>query len=84
MQVPVVLFRCIKSYFYEGDSSPAEDNIYFPYVEEKTGKIYINPIIIQNENFMDIDDNYTVDNDSESLITTVVGYDCISTKFQLN
>lgn len=59
MQVPVVLFRCIKSYFYEGDSSPAED-IYFPYVEEKTGKIYINPIIIQNVNFMDIDDSQII------------------------
>jgi len=83
IQVPDALSRCIKSDFSRGDSSPAEDD-FFPYVEEKTGKIDINPIIIENVNFMDIDDNYTVDNDSESLITTVVGYDCISTKFQLN
>ena len=84
MHVPDALSRCIKSDFSGGDSSPAEDDIYFPYVEEKMGKIDINPIIIENGNFMDIDDSYTADNEGESLKTKVVGNHCISIQIQPN
>jgi hypothetical protein len=48
------------------------------------GKIDINPIIIENGNFMDIDDSYTADNEGESLKTKVVGNHCISTQIQPN
>jgi len=51
---------------------------------KKTEKIEINPVIIENVNFIDIDDGYTADNESESLKTKVVGNDCISTQFQPN
>ncbi|VDI15248.1 Hypothetical predicted protein [Mytilus galloprovincialis] len=93
MQVPDALSRCIGSDVSGENSSPAEDDLFFPYVQETTGQISIsNPVEnnTQTLNFIDfeteetdLDAGYTADTEDEYISPKFSENHCISTVFTL-
>ncbi|CAG2243081.1 unnamed protein product [Mytilus edulis] len=93
MQVPDALSRCIGSDVSGENSSPAEDDLFFPYVQETTGQISIsNPVEnnTQTLNFIDfeteetdLDAGYTADTEYEYISPKLSENHCISTVFTL-
>ncbi|CAC5392818.1 unnamed protein product [Mytilus coruscus] len=93
MQVADALSYCIGSDVSGESSSPAEDDLFFPYVQETTGKISIsNPVEnnTQNLNFVDfkieeadLDAEYTADTEDEYVSPKFSGNDCTSALFTL-
>lgn len=84
MQVPDALSRCMNSDASDVISSPEENDPFFPYITEHTGKIYFaDPQVLSSEtikiNPVDVySDSGGYDADTEDEFISQAGNDCIS------